>query len=442
VAGAVNGTEGEAALIGLPVASNLALMGVLLPLASLVPVERFNPVLGANSGDCTIGVTRVVEHLDLAGEGLIDPLRTLLAREVVDATLAKVPSLHVVRDVHSFAHLVRVHVVKQASAPSARRELVQLSALLPDLGNPRSVVGRSHKLSVNALVTLVKVREARLLGLRVRSQTPAGAIDIVDIDAVGNGSEFVIEAHALVRDAEHVGHVPVAVLLLESVLQVLADQRVPVAHFDVGALGIVLPVGDTITDGETLEVGLEDVIVVGVLLVVLVDVVGEVRHVDASIGLTRDEEIVLLVLRELFEPLEHNGKIVCAALVVIEGAVLDRVAVGVANTSRLLDVEQVGLAVPRVLVGVELGAAALEAEGTVLLHEAEHGRATGATVEPDQDGGVSRVVLGFEEEIMDLLGGVGDIDIAREGTILVESTHLGERLDTVLLKGGQSDGSH
>ena len=91
---------------------------------------------------------------------------------------------------------------------------------------------------------------------------------------------------------------------------------------------------------------------------------------------------------------------------------------------------------------MELRATALKAEWTVLLHEAEHGRTTGATVEPDQDGGVSRVVLGFEEEIVDLLGGVGDIDIAGEGTILVESTHLGERLDTVLLKGSQSDGSH
>lgn len=91
---------------------------------------------------------------------------------------------------------------------------------------------------------------------------------------------------------------------------------------------------------------------------------------------------------------------------------------------------------------MELGGTALEAEGTVLLHEAKHGRAAGATVEPDQDGGVSRVVLGFEEEIVDLLGSVSDINVAGEGTILVEGTHLRERSDTVRLFGGQSDGSH
>ena len=346
VASAVNGTEGQAAIIGLPVASNLALVGVLLPLAGLVPVERCNPVLGANSGHCTISVTRVVEHLNLAGESLIDPLRSLLARKVVDARLAKVPSLNVVRDVHSIAYLVGVHVVEQARTPSARRKLIQLSALLSNLGNPRGVVSSSHILSVCALVTLVQVREARLLGLRVRANTPASAIDIVDIEAASKGCKFVVKAHALVRNTKHVWHVPVAVLFNESVVQVLADQRVPVAHVDVSALSIIFPVGDTIADGETLEVRLIDVIIVGVLLVVLVDVVGKVRHVDASIGLTRDEEIVFLILRELFEPLKHNSKIVSTALVVIESAVLDRIAVRVANTSGLLDVEQVGLAIP------------------------------------------------------------------------------------------------
>ena len=42
---------------------------------------------------------------------------------------------------------------------------------------------------------------------------------------------------------------------------------------------------------------------------------------------------------------------------------------------------------------------------------------------------------------MDLLGCVGDLKIAREGTILVEGAHLGEGGHTVILRLGGGDGS-
>jgi len=57
MASAVDGTEGEVTYIGLPVSGNLAFNHVRLPLAGLVPVERGNPVLGADGGHGTIGVT-------------------------------------------------------------------------------------------------------------------------------------------------------------------------------------------------------------------------------------------------------------------------------------------------------------------------------------------------------------------------------------------------
>ena len=77
MASSMDGTEGESTLVGLPVTSDLALDHVLLPLAGDIPAKSGNPVLCTFSGDGTIGVTRVVEHLDLTLKSLVDPLGTL-----------------------------------------------------------------------------------------------------------------------------------------------------------------------------------------------------------------------------------------------------------------------------------------------------------------------------------------------------------------------------
>ena len=118
---------------------------------------------------------------------------------------------------------------------------------------------------------------------------------------------------------------------------------------------------------------------------------------------------------------------------IVKGAILGAVTVGETNTGGLLDVEKVSLSVPAVITLVELLGSGLNFVGSVLLHETEHGRATWATIEPDKNWGVLSVILSLEEEIVDLLGGVSDIEETREGTELIESGHLGEASDTVHL---------
>ena len=126
MASAVDGTESETAFVRLPVSSNLAFNSVSFPLINGLPSERSDPVLGTNSGHGTIGVSGVVKHLNLACELLVDPLRSLGLGGVVDVTLAKVPSLNVIRDVHSLADLIGVHPVKESRAPGAGWEIVEL----------------------------------------------------------------------------------------------------------------------------------------------------------------------------------------------------------------------------------------------------------------------------------------------------------------------------
>lgn len=104
----------------------------------------------------------------------------------------------------------------------------------------------------------------------------------------------------------------------------------------------------------------------------LVNIVGKVRDVDSSVGLSGDIEVVVSVLGEFVVPLKDDSEVVLATLFVVERAILETVAVGEANTCRLLDVKQVGLSVPRVLTLVENCSARLKTEGAILLHEAEH----------------------------------------------------------------------
>ena len=56
----------------------------------------------------------------------------------------------------------------------------------------------------------------------------------------------------------------------------------PVTHFDESWDGIVLPVGDTVTNHHTLEVWFE-IIAVLVELVMLVNLVDQIWYVDTSI---------------------------------------------------------------------------------------------------------------------------------------------------------------
>ena len=310
VAGAVNGTEGEVALIGLPVASDLTLVVVGCPLAVDSPVKRFDPVLGSNGWDGTIGITRVVQHLDLALELLVDPLGGLWLRDIVPpgSRLAEIPSLDVLRNVHGGTDLVTVHVVEESGAKGARREFV--GAHLLALEEPWGVVSSSDISLVLALAlaTFIEVREVEILmlSLRVRSSTPACAEDVVDVDFGDEIVELHVKVDALIRDTDHVRHVPVAVEGNELVVHLLAHERVPVRHVDKGSGGVVLPVGNTVSNSETLDVGLENVVILSVLLLMLDEVVGKIWDIDASIRLTRDVKLIISELRESSVPLEDG----------------------------------------------------------------------------------------------------------------------------------------
>lgn len=319
VSSTVNGTEGEASVsVGLGVTGDLGINEVWSPLLVDFPTGGGDPVLGSEGWDSTISVSREVEHAHLAHELLIDPLRSLWLDNVVPpvAGLAEIPSLNVVWDVEGLSGVRQVHPVEETTSPSAWWQFLQDWLSIIASSNwalePWGVLVLGDELSV--VVTL--------LGASVHlwswSKSPACSIDIVDVDVRNVALELIKKSEALCGGLGVVWTSIVAFGGSDFVVELSWDKRVPVRHLDESGIGVISPVGDSVSNGESLDVWLEDIVVVSVGLGVLNEVVGEVWNVDSSIRLSRDVELVRLELWVLLEPGEDGGEVISTRLLVIE----------------------------------------------------------------------------------------------------------------------------
>mmetsp|Transcript_63889 Transcript_63889/g.88219 ORF Transcript_63889/g.88219 Transcript_63889/m.88219 type:complete len:362 (+) Transcript_63889:159-1244(+) len=361
MASTVNGGEGEFTLTLFDVTSNLTLDHVRSPGGGNVPVKFVDPTLSTVGRNGTIGITGELEHSVFALELLVDPLGTFSTTGVVDVIFAEIPRLDAIRDVKGVSNLAAVKVVNDGVTESARRKTSKSVFFLGGSSkSPRSVVSGSERL-------LVRVE------LRSITKTPAGTIDIVNVNVRDELLEFKEVSQASSSEVLHSNTTEIAVVLMDLVVELGIVERVPVGHLNVGSASIVVPVGNTITDHETLEVRLEDIGVVSVGFVVLIDLVGDVRHVDTGVRLTRNVKIVLLVLTEFLVPSKDGSQVIGGRKLISENALGLVGALRVTNTSRRFDVEHVSFLVPGVVVLMEVVITTLHNERTMLLSETEHG---------------------------------------------------------------------
>lgn len=108
------------------------------------------------------------------------------------------------------------------------------------------------------------------------------------------------------------------------------------------------------------------------LLVPLMDLVGQEGCVDAGIGFSRDEQVIVKELGEAPEEVSQSGEGVLRLRVVSEDQVILGLSVGEANTCRALNVEDIGSHVPRPRVLNDCRCIILDHIWSVLLDESEH----------------------------------------------------------------------
>lgn len=154
--------------------------------------------------------------------------------------------------------------------------------------------------------------------------------------------------------------------------------------------------GAGVADHDPGQVNFEQVAVV---LVVVVDLLGQGGHVNPRVALAREVHLVLPHHRELAVELQNRLQVVLRSALVTVLVASDREP----NRAGALDKQQVGLLVPAVRVQHRRGGVLGEDEGAQLGGHSQQGRAPRPSVVPDDDGVGVRVVLGGEEDVVVVL---------------------------------------
>lgn len=178
-----------------------------------------------------------------------------------------------------------------------------------------------------------------------------------------------------------------------------------------------------IANKETLHVGMRSC--VRILGRVLVNLQGQLRNIMARIRLSREIELIPSILRVSIEEVDEHVIVVSRRLVIVEGF-LD-VRIRETNASRAFDVKHVSHFVPGVGIDDEI-TVGVGIEGTVLGQETTEGRATRATIKPQNDRIRGRVSGTFDEptETQESKNHVlPSVSVAQMGNIPVEVVTIG-----------------
>jgi len=332
-------------------------------------------------------------------------------------------------------------------------DILTVHVVSDDIANLDTVVG--HLLQVLGKLGVLSLRNTTSVGLLFTVHDRGSILSVVDGEAsgeVGSVEIVPVEVPGELVDLgpsggadwgfggrAHVHEISMAVVFFPLGEQGLGNDAHTGNSLGKGRVDIVGPVGGTVSDHGALDIDVVELVVEFRLQVVLVDLPGEVGHVDSGVGLTRDEKLRLFELGELGVEILEGVHGVNRLNHVVGFPVLLGASSGEADTSGTLEPHNVSAGVPGEGVLVDTVGAVFNNTGTILLHEAEHGRASRATVEPDHDGVGLGVVERLGEDVMEFLGLSGR-EVAGVG-VTVEGRSLGEGSHEVFCGGSHSDGS-
>mmetsp|Transcript_15039 Transcript_15039/g.39526 ORF Transcript_15039/g.39526 Transcript_15039/m.39526 type:complete len:365 (+) Transcript_15039:317-1411(+) len=249
-------------------------------------------------------------------------------------------------------------------------------------------------------------------GLLLHATGDALAKHVVNIDVahlrVHSSHRFVALGREITRIVD--GDRPVA-NTVDRLFQVVRDKGVAgqVLGLVVGALGAPATCADlvaraSVADSDALEWGAG----VGAVKGALDDGLSQGGHINASVGLARDEEVVGGVLREQGKELLDGCAVVSGGLIIIRDVVGTVIAVREAHARRRLEVYHCGLLGPCcVVVGQLCEVIRVDVEGAVLIEVPVEGRASRAAIEPEDDWVGRGIAFALDEPVVEMLGRAG-----------------------------------
>ena len=330
----------------------------------------------------TIGISREEEDLIIVlKHNLVDPERGLKLETVFAANFitAHVPSLNIVRNVERAADIWSVDVVSEEGSEKGLR-----GGIDRHLSEPSNVLLEGETgficffltINHNSLLTSHFINGSlHSLGIEGDSRLRICLSEkIIPIESL---PEFLdLQPEVLADGIIGAGCADIPEVVGALAVRVVLDQArrddVEVVHDIRERRGdINIPVSSTVSDDEPLQVVSLSLLVHAHQLVVLVDLPGEVRHIDSSITLTRDVQGVVEELGEATEEVLHGSEGILGLSHVVVDPVLGVDTDGVADTGGALDVEDVSTLVPGLWVRLDVVFTIINDEGAVLLEEGQ-----------------------------------------------------------------------
>jgi len=283
----------------------------------LAALESFDPFDGSQVRDSTIRITTIHKNAVVLGQNLIstnDRGVQLVVDDLIGADLPRTNggSRH---SMDGCAHLRQVQVLRSSGTVNAGRR--ETDILLSSKLEIKRAVGTGA--SLRGIATLVHVVD----------------VDITDL-LVHLDEEFTTDDR--LRSIE-------ATVSRKLLVEKGAVQGVVVGELDEG-MRIVLLISHSVTHQDTLQVDLG----VGGLSILLMNIVGQGRDIDASIGLARNVEVVGGELGVGSEEVQQELIVIDSGLVVVSVVVRTCVGIRETNTSGSLQVDHVSHLIPGVRV--------------------------------------------------------------------------------------------
>ena len=167
-------------------------------------------------------------------------------------------------------------------------------------------------------------------------------------------------------------------------MKVLACNWMPISHFQIGWVGIILPISYSVTNHDSLKVWFDWSI--WVIHVIIIDLIGKIWDINSCVWFTCDIQWVCLILWELSQPMDQEFSIVLSTLFVCLFTALRVflvVASGESNSCWLLYVEDVCFLVPWMFIFDKNCLAIRKVVGSMFSRKGEHGWTSWTSIEPN-----------------------------------------------------------
>ena len=170
-------------------------------------------------------------------------------------------------------------VLNERASKGARRN--DWSGLI-EAESPRGVLSLISSLSIGLDLSSNDSESGLLRGIVVLGVlTVASTEDIVDVDAVSEVSKLLSQLITLGIGVTKISKS--ALFLHNFIVEGLLDETVTISHINERRGSVIVPVGDTVANHHALKVGSEDIRISNVDLVVVMDLVHEVRNINSSV---------------------------------------------------------------------------------------------------------------------------------------------------------------